>query len=140
MAALSVEEVDRLLAEPQIAVLCTVDSRGQPQGSPVWFGYENGAIVVLAHRDSKKTRDIRENAKVCITVDTRRSPYRGVMLQGVAIVSGPDPALRRRLALRYLAPAAAERYLAKTSHLDAEDALITVRITRRYSWDYSKGV
>ena len=35
--------------------------------------------------------------------------------------------------------AVGDRYLAKTARFDAEDALVTIRVNGRYSWDYSKG-
>ena len=62
-----------------------------------------------------------------------------MVLRGTAEVSGPDPALRRTLAVRYLGERVGHAYVEKTAALDAEDALVTIRVTSRYSWDYSKG-
>jgi len=133
------EEVEALLAMPEIGVLATADERGRPEGSPVWFEYEGGIVRVLVHRDSRKARNIRANPHVSFTVDTRRAPYRGVVLRGTAAMSGPEPVLRRRLAHKYLGEETGDRYLTKTARFDAEDALVTIRVTGRYSWDYSKG-
>lgn len=133
------DEIESLLEAPEIGVLATADGKGRPEGSPVWFDYSAGVIRILVHRDSRKASNIRENPHVSFTVDTRRSPYRGVILRGTATLSGPQPMLRRRLAAKYLGPAAADRYLAKTARYDQEDALVTIRVTSRSSWDYSKG-
>ena len=133
------EEIEALLASAEIGVLATADGRGRPEGSPVWFDYGAGIVRVLVHRDSRKARNIRVNHHVSFTVDTRRAPYRGVVLRGTASLSGPDPELRRSLAHRYLGAETGERYLAKTARYDAEDALVTIRVTGRQSWDYSKG-
>lgn len=133
------DEIDALLATPQIGVLATADTRGCPEGSPVWFEYSAGMVTILVHKDSRKARNIRANPRVSLTVDTRTPPYRGVVLRGTATLSGPEPLLRRRLAHKYLGVAAGDRYLAKTARFDAEDALVTIRVNGRYSWDYSKG-
>jgi nitroimidazol reductase NimA-like FMN-containing flavoprotein (pyridoxamine 5'-phosphate oxidase superfamily) len=139
MARMTDEEIERLLAEPQVGVLCTVDADRRPEGSPVWFEHQRGTVKILVHRNSRKARSIAANSHVSLTVDTRVVPYRGVILRGDASLSGPSPALRRELAHRYLGAETGERYLATTAYLDQEDALITMRVTSRYSWDYSKG-
>lgn len=139
MGRMTNDEIEALLAEPEIGVLATADGQGRPEGSPVWFDYEGGIVRVLVHRDSRKARNIRENAHVSFTVDIRRAPYRGVVLRGTATLSGPEPALRRRLAHKYLGQETGDRYLAKTARFDGEDSLVTILVTGRYSWDYSKG-
>jgi len=139
MAKMTDAELDALLAGPAIGVLAVVDAEGRPEGSPVWFEREGDLVRVLVHRESRKARSIEVNAHVALTVDTRSAPYRGVILRGTASLSGPDAALRRRLADRYLGAETGAHYLAQTAYLDAEDALVTIRVTSRYSWDYSKG-
>ena len=139
MPGMTDDEIEKLLAEPEVGVLCTVDAQQRPEGSPIWFEHAKGRIVILVHRDSRKARNVRSNPNVSLTVDTRSAPYRGVILRGTATVSGPDPALRRRLAHRYLGPQTGDHYLQSTAYLDQEDALITMSVASRYSWDYSKG-
>jgi len=134
------DEIDALLATPEIGVLATADASGRPEGSPVWFEYSGGLVAILVHKDSRKARNIRANSRVSFTVDTRTPPYRGVVLRGTATVSGPEPLLRRRLAHKYLGVEVGDRYLAKTVRFDSEDALVTIRVNERYSWDYSKGI
>jgi len=139
MASMTDAEIERLLAGAEIGVLATVDAEHRPEGSPVWFEHSDGSVNVLVHRDSRKARSIAANPHVSLTVDTRSAPYRGVILRGTAALSGPDPTLRRRLAHRYLGAETGERYLKTTAYLDQEDALVTIRVTSYYSWDYSKG-
>ena len=139
MPQLTHEEIEALLSEPEVGVLCTVDRHSRPEGSPVWFEGDARELRVLVHRDSKKARNIRGNPHVSLTVDTRVAPYKGVVLRGTATLGGPDATLRRRLAVRYLGETVAEGYLASTPQLDAEDALITIRVTSTFSWDYAKG-
>ncbi len=133
-------EIGALLREPQVAVLATADRRGRPDATPVWYEWDGSRVRILVHRDSLKARNIRANPHVAVTVDTRVPPYRGVVLRGIATLGGADPALRRRLAKRYLGEDVGERYIERTLSLDEEDALVTVKVVSRYSWDYSKGV
>ncbi len=134
------EEEDRLLGEAQIAVLSTADERGRPEGSPVWYDYDGRVARILVHTNSRKARNLRKNPYATLTVDTRSAPYRGVILRGETRLSGPDPELRRSLAVRYLGQEAAERYLQATAAFDEEDVLVSLHITSRFSWDYSKGL
>ena len=139
MAAMTDQEIDTLLHEPQMAVLATADANGRPDGTPEWFDWDGERVRVLVHRTSRKARNIRANPQVSLTVDTRQPPYRGVVLRGRAMLAGPDPELRRRLAARYLGEQTGARYIESTRMLDTEDALVTIDVTGRYSWDYSKG-
>jgi PPOX class probable F420-dependent enzyme len=139
MASMSTDEIDALLRAPQVGVLATADDKGRPEGTPIWFDWDGERVRVLVHRDSRKARNIRANPHVSLTVDTRAAPYRGVVLRGTAELSGPDPQLRRSLAIRYLGEQTGRSYVEKTAALDAEDALVTIHVTSRYSWDYSKG-
>lgn len=139
MSHMTASEIEAFLRSSEIAVLCTADEDGAPEGTPVWFDYDGDVLRILVHRDSRKARNVRANARVSLTLDTREAPYRGVVLRGTASLTGPDPALRRKLAARYLGPEVAERYLVRTRSLDQEDVLMTIRILGRSSWDYSKG-
>jgi PPOX class probable F420-dependent enzyme len=132
-------QIDALLRAPEMGVLATVDAKGRPEGTPIWFEWDGERVRLLVHRTSRKARNIRNNPHVSLTVDTRTAPYRGVVLRGTAELSGPDPALRRRLATRYLGEEIGRGYIESTAALDGEDALVSIRVSSSYSWDYSKG-
>jgi len=138
-SAMSPAAIDELLGSAEVGVLCTVDAEGRPEGTPIWFDYDGACVRILVNGSSKKARNIRINPHVSLTVDTRTAPYRGVVLRAKAALSGPDPALRRVLAARYLGDEVGARYIASTSNLDDEDVLVTLTIRGRHSWDYSSG-
>ena len=75
-------ELTDLLAAPEIGVLCTVDGKGRPEGSPISFEQVSGKIFIHVARDSKKARNVRANPNVSLTIDTRQAPYRGAVLRG----------------------------------------------------------
>jgi len=133
------KEIESLLAAPEVGMLAIADEQGRPEATPIWFEHDDGVVRLLVHRESHKARSIRVNPQVALTVDTRTPPYKGVLLRGTASLSGPDPQLRRRLARRYLGQEVGRRYIESTASLDEEDALVTIKISSRTSWDYSKG-
>lgn len=132
-------ELEQLLAEPQVGVLCTVDRKGRPEGSPIWFEAAPGKILVHVARNSKKARNVRANPNVSLTVDTREAPYRGAVLRGTAREIAFDDALHRRVAVRYLGPEGGEAYLAMTAGAEAETVLLEMTVESRFTWDYAKG-
>ena len=139
MPSMTDAEIDALLRNPEMGVLSTADAKGRPEGTPIWFEWDGERVRLLVHRTSRKARNIRENPHVCLTLDTRTAPYRGVILRGTAELSKADPALRRRLAAHYLGEEVGRSYIEHTAALDEDDALVTIRVTSRFSWDYSKG-
>ena len=139
VSAMTADEIRELLSGPQIGILATADASGRPDATPVWFDWDGTRVRILCHRTSRKARNVRANPQVALTVDTRQPPYRGVVLHGRALLSGPDPALRRVLAARYLGEETGRNYVESSRDLDEEDVLVTIEVTGRYSWDYSKG-
>jgi nitroimidazol reductase NimA-like FMN-containing flavoprotein (pyridoxamine 5'-phosphate oxidase superfamily) len=75
----------QLLAAPEIGVLYTVDAKGRPEGSPVWFeASAQGADKIYVHvaRDSKKARNVRANPNVSASglqqaVSQEKSEFQG---------------------------------------------------------------
>lgn len=132
-------ELEQLLGEPQVGVFCTVDDKGRPEGSPIWFEAAPGKILVHVARGSKKARNVRANPNVSLTVDTREAPYRGAVLRGSAREIAFDDALHRRVAVRYLGPEGGEAYLAMTAGAESETVLLEMTIESRFTWDYAKG-
>lgn len=132
-------ELHELLQAPEIGVLCTVDSKGRPEGSPIWFEARDGKIYVHVDAASRKARNIRSNPNVSLTVDTRVAPYKGAVLRGVVRELPPDPEILRRTAVHYLGQELGENYLAVTSAAGAASTLLEMTVTSCFTWDYSKG-
>ena len=75
---------EAFLAEPNVAVLATVDAKGNPHAAPVWFIYDGRTIVVSTTRSSKKFANILANPAVTLVVDRRTLPYYAVIVRGTA--------------------------------------------------------
>jgi PPOX class probable F420-dependent enzyme len=122
------QTAEDFLAEPNIAVLATVDRRGRPHAAPIWYLYEDGEIIIATGEGSQKHRNVENNPEVTIVVDRRTVPYFAVMVHGRAEIG---PSLSRedlqRLATRYLGEDLAARYLARAP----EGGSLTLRIRPR---------
>ena len=72
---------EEFLAEANVAILATVDRQGRPHAAPIWYLYEDGALVISTGRGSQKHRNIEANPEVTLVVDRRTLPYYAVMVQ-----------------------------------------------------------
>jgi PPOX class probable F420-dependent enzyme len=105
---------EAFLHEANIAVLATVDGRGRPHATPVWYLYEDGGFVISTTRTSGKFRNILTNPEVTIVVDRRTIPYLAVIVRGTAD-AGPalSDAELLRLAVRYYGEDVGREYAAR---------------------------
>jgi PPOX class probable F420-dependent enzyme len=126
-------ERDDFIAEPNVAVLATVDSRGRAHGAPIWYLYKGGVFIISTGRGSQKHRNVEANPEVTLVIDRRAVPYYAVMARGAAEI-GPPLAddERRELAVRYLGEEMGNRYTERTSGQDA----ITIRLRPRKLIEY----
>lgn len=86
-------------------VLSTLGAKGGPVTSAVWFGLNDGQVIISTPADRPKARNARADARVSFIVDTKVRPYQGVAIEGVAeVVRDPEKALMASIARRYLGP------------------------------------
>jgi len=119
------EKREALLREPSIAVFGTVDSKGRPHATPVWYLYDDGEITISVGKGSQKHRNVEANPNVSFVVDRRSLPPYAVMIQGTAEVGPPlSEEDHVRLAVRYLGEDLGMRYAASAG----TDESVTLRI------------
>jgi PPOX class probable F420-dependent enzyme len=86
-------------------VLATLSPKGAPITSAVWFGFDDGDIIISTPADRPKARNARLDGRVSFVVDTKEMPYRGVAIEGTAdVIDDPDKAYVRNIAYRYVGP------------------------------------
>jgi beta-phosphoglucomutase family hydrolase/PPOX class probable F420-dependent enzyme len=107
---LSKEEVEVFLCRPNVAVVATVGPDGQPHAVPTWYEYDGGDIVLHMGLRSRKYRNLRQNDRVSLCMDTKTAPYQAVIVYGRASLAvGTDRAgqagAHRLLGLRAGRPA-----------------------------------
>ena len=112
-------------AEPNVAILATVDRRGRPHAVPIWYLYEDGAFIISTGRGSQKHRNVEANADIALVMDRREVPYYSVTARGAAEIGPPlTDEQRMRLAVRYLGEELGKRYYDATAGNDS----ITIRL------------
>lgn len=137
---MSVQARDAFLAEPRVGVLSVEAPGGRPPLSvPIWYDYvPGGELTVLTGPGSRKASLIRAAGRFSMCVQSEAAPYRYVTVEGtVTGIRSVTDAQRRDMALRYLGPEYAERYVAETQDTQSGNVAITMRPDRWHSADFS---
>ena len=96
---------EKTLAEARIATVATVSSTGFPHLTSVWFVYEDGRFLLSIPSGSVKARNIRNNEKISILVDTRGTyAQSGISVQGEAKLVFAEEAhtIRKKVHSKYI--------------------------------------
>lgn len=123
------------LAQPNVAVLATVDSKGRPHAAPVWYLYEDGIFIISTARGSQKHKNLEGNPNATLVIERRDIPYYAVMVHGTVEV-GPafSNEQRLRLATRYLGDELGKAYAVRTQVFDEN---VSIRVTPRKLIEYN---
>ncbi|GAB4426466.1 MAG: PPOX class F420-dependent oxidoreductase [Chloroflexi bacterium OHK40] len=115
------------LAGRHYGVVGTLNADGSIHQTVVWFVLDGDQIRFSIGAGSVKARNLRRSPTIALTVE---DGPRYLTLSGTAVVEPADPALRRRLAERYLGPERVDEWLARRP--DAPRASVRMTITRAY--------
>ena len=135
LVPLSKSELDAFLAEPHIAVVATAGPSGKPHAMPVWYAWRDGKVLFHTGADSKKMRNLRENERISVVVDTKTAPYKVVVIEGTAKQLPGDKTLSREVAIHYLGERMGAAYDARS---EEPGALVEVTPAKVISWDYAR--
>jgi PPOX class probable F420-dependent enzyme len=84
--------VARRLADELIGWLVTVNGRGAPQPSPVWFLWDDGSILLYSQPETAKLRNIAANPRVAMHLPADAVGDDVVIVSGRAARSDDPPA------------------------------------------------
>ena len=87
---LTPDETEKLLGGTCLANLATVNRDGSPQVTPVWYGYRDGKFMIITHDSVLKTRNVRRDPRVSVSIATPDVPYAYLLAQGKARVTSDD--------------------------------------------------
>ena len=129
-----------LLQARLIANLATFDGDGTIHLVPMWFLWENGAVLMPTSGTSRKARNVRRDARAAVMIDDSRGglDVRGITMTGRVEILTSDEAARTnpRVHGKYLTEAGLELQ-------EVREALATDDVTLRFlpeqarSWDLS---
>jgi len=80
----------RDLLDAEFATLGTVDSRGRPQLTELWFLAEDGTVRLSLNTSRQKTKNLQRNPAFSLLILDVANPHRYLELRGDAVVE-PDP-------------------------------------------------
>ena len=130
-------EIAQFLAQPNIAVVAVTAPDGAPHAVPTWYEYRRGEIVFLTDPTAFKCKCLRRDPRVTLCVDSRKSPYKAVVLKGRAeLEEKVADALMERMSIAYMGKKAGREYAQQFRG----DPVVIVRFKPDHivSWDYSK--
>ncbi|MBI2867186.1 MAG: PPOX class F420-dependent oxidoreductase [Chloroflexi bacterium] len=68
-----------ILAKPWLAHFVTLMKDGSPQVTPVWVDYEGGHILVNSAEGRLKSKNVRRDPRVAISIVDPQNPYAGLL-------------------------------------------------------------
>ena len=131
MPNMTAAERDTFLSEPSVLLhIGCVREDGSPLVTPIWFIYQDGAILFTPREKSAWYEALKRDPRVTLCIDEQPLPYRKVIVDGLVTVEhdlGNDAEWRelyQRIAARYVPEAAAAAYVRNT--IDQPRALLKV--------------
>jgi PPOX class probable F420-dependent enzyme len=87
-------DVRQLLEAPNYVHLSTLKSDGTPRNWVVWVGLEGEHVLICSTEYSWKSKDMRRDRRVGLSVVDLTNPYRMASLQGRVVEVRPDEGCR----------------------------------------------
>src|SRR2546429_2878207 len=87
------ERVARRLWDERLIWFTTVDAKGTPQPTPVWFLWDDATstILIYSRSDARRLEHVQQNSRVALNFDGNGSGGDIIVITGQAQVSTDDP-------------------------------------------------
>jgi PPOX class probable F420-dependent enzyme len=87
------ERVARRLRDERLIWFTTVDAKGTPQPTPVWFLWDDttSTILIYSRADAKRLVHLQQNPRVALNFDGNGTGGNIIVITGDAYVSTTDP-------------------------------------------------
>jgi PPOX class probable F420-dependent enzyme len=98
------KDLQRLLQGRNLAFISTLSRDGSPHITPMWADMEGDIILINTFESSAKSKNIKKDPRIAISVVESNNPYNMVSIKGTVIdqtTEGADEHLKK-LAKRYL--------------------------------------
>lgn len=109
------------------AVVGTLNADNSIQQTVVWYLLDGDVVWLSIGANSVKANNLRRSGAMTLTIE---DGARYLTLTGTASLEPSNPALRRRLAERYIAPERIDEWLARRP--DAPRAIVRMTLVRVY--------
>jgi nitroimidazol reductase NimA-like FMN-containing flavoprotein (pyridoxamine 5'-phosphate oxidase superfamily) len=130
------EEREAFLAGVHVGILAIDEPGRGPLALPIWYVYEDGALLMNVDHGSRKADLVRAAGRATLTVQSEDAPYKYVCVEGPATVEEGwyD---QRAMATRYLGPELGEWY-ANENPATADSVKVKLVPQRWRTYDFAK--
>ena len=129
------DEIQQYLNERHIANLVTLNADGSPHAAPVWYRSEDSGLTIIADSSAVKTRNIRRDPRVAVSIANDTSPAKYVLVEGTATVLAEDVGtIRTDMYRRYQGNERGER-TARETFAPGRSIVIRVKPTKTIYWN-----
>jgi PPOX class probable F420-dependent enzyme len=95
-------ELVGLLESTAVAFVSTIGPKGEPQTTPIWFLWRDGAVRFSLVEGRQKLRNLRRDPRASVVIVDPAEPTRYLELRGrVHLVEDPRLALETEVAVKY---------------------------------------
>jgi PPOX class probable F420-dependent enzyme len=92
-----------ILRSTALAYVATVGPNGEPQVSPVWFGWNDKELFFSMNKIRRRYRNLLRDKRVAVAIADPANPYRSLEVRGVArIDDDPTHHFPNALSQKYL--------------------------------------
>ena len=135
--AMKKREIDELLSQPHIAVVAVTAPDGAPHAVPTWYEYKGGKVTFHTDLTAFKYKCLEHDPRITLVVDTKKPPYKCVVLKGTASIEikKHDDVRGLRMSIAYLGQKNGTKY--HNTMKGQEVAVVTLKPSHVISWDYS---
>jgi PPOX class probable F420-dependent enzyme len=130
------EEREAFLAGVHVGVLAIDEPGRGPLALPVWYAYEDGAVLVHIDDGTRKAELVRAAGRATLTVQDEAPPYKYVCVEGPATIE-PRTGNDASLAIRYLGTELGEWY-ARENPAGATAVTLRVHPEHWRTYDFAK--
>ncbi len=87
------ERVARRLRDERLIWFTTVDAKGMPQPTPVWFLWDEATstILIYSRADAKRLKHLQQNPRIALNFDGNGAGGNIIVITGEGHVSPDDP-------------------------------------------------
>jgi PPOX class probable F420-dependent enzyme len=129
------KDIEKLLRKPIVAVVAVTAPDGAPHAVPTWYEYDNGTVVFHTGAEAFKYKCLVRDPRVTLVVDTKKPPYKSVVVKGRATLEEKtDDKRLERMAVAYLGKKLGKAY---AKPLKGQKIIVaSFKPERTISWDY----
>ena len=82
-----------LLESTALVHVATIGPRGEPQTSPVWFGWDGQYVRFSQTKTRQKFKNVGREPRIALSIVDPQNPYRYIEIRGRVVQIDEDPEL-----------------------------------------------